>query len=169
LLSHPEVQDAVSFGERGEIWEELLISAVVLNAGASATPQALLQHCRNRLEAENVPDEIHIVADLPRGPAGKPLIEGVRDLVGRARSPGAGVDALRQEVYRVAAACFAGAPEELSPAATPETVPGWNSLAHLQLAAALEERFGFALSPRDIMNMETMGEVERVVRARLAA
>jgi acyl carrier protein len=53
--------------------------------------------------------------------------------------------------------------------ATPETVPGWNSLAHLELAAALEERFGITLTPREIMIMETMGDVERVVRARLAA
>jgi acyl carrier protein len=60
------------------------------------------------------------------------------------------------------------APAELSPASTPEDTPGWNSLAHMQLVGALEERFAIALTPRDIMIMETMGDVERVVRQRLA-
>jgi long-chain acyl-CoA synthetase len=90
LLSHPDVQDSVTFGEQDAIWEERLISVVILNGGADATPAALLAHCRDRLEAENVPDEIHIVEDLPRGPAGKPLIEGVRELVRRPRSSDAG-------------------------------------------------------------------------------
>jgi long-chain acyl-CoA synthetase len=166
LLTHPEVADAATFGVRDDTWEERVVSAVVLNPAIELAAQALLEHCRARVGPDHVPDEIHILDELPRGPAGKPVIDRIREMVQGGRDPGK--DALRQQIYLVAAECFMIAPAEFSPASTPEDTPGWNSLAHMQLVGALEERFGIALTPRDIMIMETMADVERVVRQRLA-
>jgi long-chain acyl-CoA synthetase len=168
LVAHPDVDDAVTLGDPDETWEERVVSVVLLGTGGRQTPQTLLEHCRARLAPENIPDEIHIVDALPRGPAGKPVLERIREMVRSARSARGGDDRLRQQIYLVAAECFMIAPAELSPASTPEDTPGWNSLAHMQLVGALEERFAVALTPRDIMIMETMGDVERVVRQRLA-
>jgi acyl carrier protein len=57
-------------------------------------------------------------------------------------------------------------PERLSDATSPETTSEWDSLAAMNLVAALEETFGVELTTTEIMRMRTVGIAREVLRAR---
>jgi acyl carrier protein len=67
-----------------------------------------------------------------------------------------------QEVRDVMAAVFVVAPADVGEDASPETIESWDSLRHLSLILALEERFGISLS---IDEITSLGDFLSVVAA----
>jgi acyl carrier protein len=49
-----------------------------------------------------------------------------------------------------------------------EDVSGWDSVGHLSLAASLEEVFGISLDVDDLMEMESVREIVRIMGAKLS-
>ena len=49
-----------------------------------------------------------------------------------------------------------------------EDVPGWDSVGHLSLGASLEEVFGISLDVDDLMEMESVREIVRIITAKLS-
>ena len=68
------------------------------------------------------------------------------------------------ELHALLAETFAADPAELDDEASPERIPGWDSLTHLNMTVALEERFGVSLSMDDVVEMENVGAIRRVLR-----
>ena len=71
------------------------------------------------------------------------------------------------QVRAIAADLFGVAEDAIGAESSPETVEGWDSIQHLNLVLALEERFGFQLSPEDMDEMRTVGQIAHVVERRL--
>ncbi len=71
LLTHPAVMEAAVVGMPHEKWGETPVAHVVLRAGANATPEALREHCRERLAHFKVPSTVHLVSELPKTATGK--------------------------------------------------------------------------------------------------
>jgi acyl carrier protein len=74
-----------------------------------------------------------------------------------------------EQVRSIAADLFAVPAEKLAAESSPETVEAWDSTQHLTLVLALEEKYGFQLCPEEIERMRSLGDVVRLVEARLAA
>jgi acyl carrier protein len=49
----------------------------------------------------------------------------------------------------------------------PSDVAAWDSMGHVTLAASLEQEFGVALDVDDLMEMENVREICRVVQSKL--
>lgn len=47
-----------------------------------------------------------------------------------------------------------------------KNVDAWDSLKHMELIVSLEQRFGIQLSFDDIVAMQSVGEIKRVLRER---
>ena len=71
LLAHPAVAEAAAFAVRSELAEDEVMVAVVLRAGAAASPAELATFCAPRLPRFAVPRYVEVVADLPRTENGK--------------------------------------------------------------------------------------------------
>jgi acyl-CoA synthetase (AMP-forming)/AMP-acid ligase II/aryl carrier-like protein len=71
LLAHPEVVDAAAFSVPHRRLGEDVAAAVVLRQGAEASALSLRAFARERLARYKVPGLIHLVPDIPKGPAGK--------------------------------------------------------------------------------------------------
>ncbi|HYM09127.1 MAG TPA: acyl--CoA ligase [Bryobacterales bacterium] len=71
LLSHPAVDQAVTFGVPHPTWGEEVAAAVVLKEDAKATEADLLAYCRERLAEFKCPKKIHLVESIPRTATGK--------------------------------------------------------------------------------------------------
>lgn len=56
----------------------------------------------------------------------------------------------------------------LSADSSPETVDTWDSVRHLNLVLALEESFGFELSPEEMDLMKNIGQIAGIVEAKTA-
>jgi long-chain acyl-CoA synthetase len=164
LQRHPRVREAVAFGMPDPVWGETVAALVVVESQLDA--EQLRAHCARQLEAWKVPTRIEIVDALPRGRSGKVMLEAARDMLGSAPSAasgqGAGAD-VAARVLRVAAASFKTEPGKLGLHSTPEDVPGWDSLAHMQLVGALEKEFGVQLHARDIMALDRLDKALKMV------
>jgi acyl carrier protein len=72
-----------------------------------------------------------------------------------------------EQVRGIASDVFAIPPESITAASAPETVESWDSTQHLNLVLALEEKFGFQLSPEEMEQMRNIGEIVKLIDNRL--
>lgn len=56
--------------------------------------------------------------------------------------------------------------DRFAEALTPDDVEGWDSLGHLRLVTALQERFGIEFDVDEIMEMENVGRIRGLLVAR---
>jgi long-chain acyl-CoA synthetase len=73
LLAHPAVQEAVVMGQPHPELGEEVTAFVVLRADRIASPDELVEHCRERLAGFKYPRQVMLLAQLPRSSAGKVL------------------------------------------------------------------------------------------------
>jgi acyl-CoA synthetase (AMP-forming)/AMP-acid ligase II len=84
LTAHDDVAEASVIGVDDEQFGQRLAAFVVLNHGASATPDLLKQHIRENLANYKVPRDITILDELPRGSTGKIVRRELQDRAPRA-------------------------------------------------------------------------------------
>ena len=70
------------------------------------------------------------------------------------------VRAVASDVFRVPA-------DRLSADSSPESVENWDSMQHLNLVLAVEEKFGIQLDPEEIEQMKNIGAVAALVDKKL--
>lgn len=74
------------------------------------------------------------------------------------------------EIVRAAfGKAFSVAPESVTPESSPLTIEGWDSLGHLGMTDALGEEAGLTFEVEEILEMEDVGAILRVLKRRLAA
>lgn len=69
-------------------------------------------------------------------------------------------DRLYQTVAEVLGVPF----DSLSEESSPDFIPSWDSLNHLNLVMALESEFGVSLSAEDVLDMRNMVLIRTVLR-----
>lgn len=73
LLRHPAVREAAAFAVPHQRLGEIVAAAVTLKPGAEATSSHLLAFLHDRLAPVQMPRQVAVVPDLPRGATGKIL------------------------------------------------------------------------------------------------
>jgi len=71
------------------------------------------------------------------------------------------------QIRALASDLFAISPDKLSVSSSPETVDAWDSVQHLNLVLAVEEKFHLQLSPEEIEQMKTIGDIVKIVEGKL--
>lgn len=71
------------------------------------------------------------------------------------------------QIRAIASDLFAVPAAHISPASAPQTIETWDSIQHLNLVLALEEKFGVQLSPEEIEQMKSIGEITKLVEGKL--
>lgn len=71
MAAHPDVAEASVIGMDDAQFGQRLAAFVVLNDGATATPDDLKQHVRENLANYKMPRDITIIDELPRSSTGK--------------------------------------------------------------------------------------------------
>ena len=69
-----------------------------------------------------------------------------------------------EDVRRVIADVLGLDPFTLGPEASPDTVPGWDSIQHLGLIIALEQEFGVRFAPEEIEEALSLQAIVEQVR-----
>ncbi len=71
LLTHPGILEAAAFAVPCKDYGERVEACVCLKEKVSVELAELISHCESQIGKFKSPDNIHIVADLPKGPSGK--------------------------------------------------------------------------------------------------
>ncbi|HSA81159.1 MAG TPA: AMP-binding protein [Geminicoccaceae bacterium] len=171
LRSIPGVLDAVTFGMPDDAWGERVVSCVMPVPGQVLSVAGIAAQFLERASRAKLPLEIHIVDDLPRGPAGKVILAEVKAMVRQSRPARSGTSVganIAERVLGVGAGIFKTEIRSLSLESDATNTAGWNSLAHVEFLLALEAEFEVRLAPRDLMTIVCLGDAVRVVEAKLA-
>jgi long-chain acyl-CoA synthetase len=158
------IREVEVIGVADPIFEQIVVVCAVLDAGHTAAD--VHAECGRRLAPERRPDRVLVMADLPRGPSGKvqreALLERVTHLPVAVDLGPSILDQVRTEAGRI----FQVDVETLGEATSPEDVPNWDSYAQIELAMALERRFGLRFTPKELMQMRSLGHIVAVVSRR---
>jgi acyl carrier protein len=105
---------------------------------------------------------------LPYGPSGKVRLDVLRPLCEAGSGAGAQDATVEARVMSLARQAFRGHAGELGLASGPDNTMGWDSLAHIEFIAALDDHFGIELGEREIVALTHLGAAVEVVGRRLA-
>lgn len=170
LQRHPAVISSITLAMPDEVFGEIAVSVVEV-AQAQMDELALVTHARTVLEPLKVPKRIFTVDRIPRGDAGKPSLDKVREMVTSrltARGPGHGeTDTVELAVLETAAQVFRVDPESLTLRSTPATVPGWDSFQQLAFQLALERRFAIRMPISRAASIRSLAAAVEAVKAAL--
>jgi acyl carrier protein len=75
-------------------------------------------------------------------------------------------DYILNKVREAFKAAFDVDPQTVSMDTTAGDIPLWDSVGHLSLASCLEEAFGITLDVDDLMEMENVREIVRIISTR---
>lgn len=67
------------------------------------------------------------------------------------------------QVRNIASDVFGVPAGKITGESSPQTIENWDSMQHLNLVLAIEEKFGVQLEPEDIEQMKNIGAVVAVV------
>jgi len=68
-----------------------------------------------------------------------------------------------EQVRNIASDIFGVPSDKIAAESSPETIENWDSMQHLNLVLAIEEKFGVQLEPEDIEQMKNIGAVAALV------
>jgi long-chain acyl-CoA synthetase len=86
LYTHPDVLEAGVIGSPHEVWGEVVVAVVAVREGAAADAGVLREHARRTLADYKVPDTIHFLPVLPKGPTGKVHRRALKELFAAPRA-----------------------------------------------------------------------------------
>jgi acyl carrier protein len=72
-----------------------------------------------------------------------------------------------EQVRSIASDLFTVPAGQITGDSSPETIEAWDSIQHLNLVLALEEKFAFQLSTEEIEQMKTIGQIASLVERKL--
>ena len=79
IVQHPAVATAVVFGTPHEYWGEAVHALVVLEPGAHATPQEIIEHCGKNMAGYKKPKTVEFTDALPVSGYGKVMRREIRE------------------------------------------------------------------------------------------
>jgi len=83
LQEHPKVEEVAVIGVPDEEWGEVPWAVIVVGEGQTATPEEIIEFCRDRMASFKRPRSVLFVDQLPRNPMGKILRRVLRDQYGQ--------------------------------------------------------------------------------------
>ncbi|MFZ1099937.1 MAG: acyl carrier protein [Steroidobacteraceae bacterium] len=78
------------------------------------------------------------------------------------------MDDLLARVQKAFHGAFDVEPQSISVDTQPDDVPGWDSMGHVTLASSLEREFAISFDVDELMAMENVREIIRIVKAKIA-
>ncbi|HEX6505128.1 MAG TPA: acyl carrier protein [Terriglobales bacterium] len=72
-----------------------------------------------------------------------------------------------EQVRAIASDILSVPADRMHPDSSPETIEAWDSIQHLNLVLALEENFNVQLSPEEIEQMRSIGQISTLIGSKL--
>lgn len=173
LNAHPAISESACVGLVDELFGELLVAAIVLREGEIGDENTLSDYCRQELEEAKIPKQYHFVDELPKTVSGKVKYNELRQtllITHEAPLTTRNDNSLKVSILKIAAKSFKCSESAIDfKTASTATVDGWDSLAHLTFVTSLESAFDIHLSTKEIMNVASLVDAERMLAQKTKA
>jgi acyl-CoA synthetase (AMP-forming)/AMP-acid ligase II len=83
IYTNPKIEEVAVIGVPDPEWGQNVFAVAVLKEGQSATPEEIMEHCRQKLSSFKKPSSVIFVDQLPRNPMGKVLKKALREKYGK--------------------------------------------------------------------------------------
>ncbi|WP_281019847.1 hypothetical protein [Minwuia sp. IMCC3077] len=165
LLRHPAVLEAATVGLPDPEFEQIAVSAVVLNVPVSKA--SLTTHCRGYLEPLKMPKRIMQIETMPRTQSGKVDRQALAAcLTKRIQEPkiaNTGNSGMGERIIEIASSVFHVDRTSLTYASSPDSIEGWDSFTHLNLILAVEDALDVRIATPQIAAIRDIGSLVRTV------
>ena len=76
---------------------------------------------------------------------------------------------MEDKIHRVVSDVMGVPIEEINSESSPDNIPAWESLSHINLVLALEAEFEIKLSPEDVLEMLSVGLIQTILIEKVSA
>jgi len=76
---------------------------------------------------------------------------------------------VEDKIHRVVSDVMGVPIEEINSESSPDNIPAWESLSHINLVLALEAEFEIKLSPEDVLEMLSVGLIQTILNEKVSA
>lgn len=76
---------------------------------------------------------------------------------------------MEDKIHRVVSDVMGVPIEEINSESSPDNIPAWESLSHINLVLALEAEFEIKLSPEDVLEMLSVGLIQTILNEKVSA
>ena len=169
LLAHPSVMESVTVAMSDSYFGEVPVTAVVLE-NKRISENSLTQYARSNLETLKVPKKIISLDFIPRGGAGKPRLNELKETLqitlnkrNNQQKRKVNHDDYSEKVYQVAAQVLHVDPGILQPTSSPASIESWDSFSQVALIISIEAHFSIKVPVKNVATMRNLGELVDVV------
>ena len=74
---------------------------------------------------------------------------------------------MQRQIVEILSAVFKTPADDIHSDASPDSIPSWDSLGHLQMISALEDGFGIKFNIREIQTMDSLRKIETVLKSKV--
>jgi long-chain acyl-CoA synthetase len=171
INTHPKVLESICLGLADENFQEKLVCALVIKPHETLDKTELLAFLRPLLEQSQLPKNFYFFDDLPKGLSGKIQINAVKEMIAATVDKNADISTATTGITIIEAAAEAFGMDKsfIKMSDTSNSLDGWDSMAHLVFITILEKRFAIQFSTAEMMNMNRLTSVEKIISGKLKA
>lgn len=168
LLTHPDVAQAMAFSMPHPTLGEDVAAAVVAKEGRTLDPVAIRKHVAARLAEFKTPQRVVVVAEIPKGPTGKPQRIGLAEKLGLVCSGSDAAAAPTEQPASETERRLAKIWEQLLETKNFQRTDGFfasggDSLSATMLLALIEEQFKVTVPIRALFESGTLVELAALI------
>ena len=169
INTHPRVLESICLGLADENFQEKLVCALVIKPHETLDKTELLTFLRPLLEQSQLPKNCYFFDDLPKGLSGKIQINAVKEMIIAIDDKDVDVTTATTAITitEAAAEAFGMNKSLIKMSDTSNSIDGWDSMAHLVFITILEKRFAIQFSTAEMMNMNRLTSVEKIISGKL--
>ena len=169
LSTQKEVEEAAVWGLKDEVWGQVPVGYVSIREGMENNEANMIEYCRKHLPRFKVPKRIYLVPKIPRGHSGKIQVTQLQTIAEKAESRALPSQNISEQILQIASNSFVCSKQNLRMDMGPNSIPGWDSMAHLDFATSLESAFSIRLEGKEIMRIESLHDAEELVKHHLGS
>ncbi|MEE2742705.1 MAG: AMP-binding protein, partial [Bdellovibrionota bacterium] len=166
LLEEEGIIECATFSIPDKNWGERSVAAVILKDDYDLSVNTIMDKLSSKLSAYKVPRELFCVSEFPKNRSGKTDLKKLKELFLQNEDDSQKNGSISEQVIRIASETFRVNPDKIDLDELSQNIPGWDSMAHLDLITKAEKTFGIEISGHQAMDIKSLNDLKSVVEKR---
>ncbi|MDC0254441.1 AMP-binding protein [Bacteriovoracales bacterium] len=163
LLEEEGIVECATFSVPDKNWGERSVAAIILKEESSLTINKIMDILSEKLSPYKVPRELFSVSKFPKNRSGKTDLEKLRGTYLQNEEDLKKEGSISDKVLQIASETFRISSQKIDLNELSQNIPGWDSMAHLDLITKAEKTFGVEISGHQAMDIRSLNDLMKVV------